>query len=201
MTAKTGTKPESCIMHTGELDLDTMLPINKKGEFRRFGYRLCGNNECIRKEHITQSIREVRSKGLRPKPLFYKRHDITFEELCKYARPMEHGQAKPEKCAVPGCKNKNRALNLCNGHHIKFTKWRRERGIKAKRINLDIRPVLEAVQPPVGANNLKAKERYCHVKDCDMPYHGRGLCKRHLSRYEKWVKKTRIANQTNAELH
>jgi hypothetical protein len=185
-------------MHHGDLDLDTMLPINKKGQFIHFGYRLCGKQECVNPEHVTTSIREVRAKGLRPRPLFHKRHDITFEQLCKYARNIEPGAPKPETCSVPGCNNKHRAMMLCNGHHLKFTRWRKERGIKVKRLSLDITPVLEAIQPPIGSNNLKPRDRFCHVRGCIDEYHGRGLCKKHLSRYEKHIKKIRTATQTKA---
>ena len=177
-----------CKLHYGQIDLDTLLPITDKGEFREFGYRLCGNMDCVNPEHITTSIRKARAKGLRPKPLFHKRHDITFEELRKYAKPIERGSVKPEKCAVPMCGNQHRAMNLCNGHHLKFTRWRKERGFSTKRMGVDYTSAVMAAQPYVGVNNFRPKDRYCHVEGCSNEYEARGLCKKHHTRFLRATK-------------
>jgi hypothetical protein len=180
-----------CKIHKGELHLDTMLPIDDEGQHILYGYRLCGYNDCINPDHVTHDIKAARAKGLRPRPLFHHRNDITGEQLAKLARNMPPG-TKPTDyvCAVPHCIKPARALYLCNGHHLKFTRWRKANGITRKRMSLDASDVLAAVQPFYGVNHLKAKDRYCHIEGCTGAYAARGLCKKHHHRYLRVIKQT-----------
>lgn len=179
-----------CIKHKGELHLDTLLPIDNNGQHILYGYRLCANNECVNPDHITTNIRLARNKGLRPRPLFHLRGDITPQELNRLARKHEPGEPKGN-CLVTYCIRPADTLHLCVGHYLKLQRWRKAQG-KTKRQSLDITPVLKAVQPPIGANHLKPRDRYCHVEGCSNEYRGRGLCKKHLSRYEKHLKTNAI---------
>lgn len=173
----------NCIIHKGELNLDTLLPIDTDGNHILYGYRLCNVRECVNPEHITTNIKQARNKGLRPAPLFHKRNDITGEELAKLATPVEPGTRNPQTCTVPDCIKPARALTLCNGHHLKYTKWRKANNITAKRISLDKTDVLQAALPPIGANHFKPRDRYCHIQGCEGKYQARGLCKKHHNRF------------------
>lgn len=184
-----------CKLHKGDLNLDTLLPIDSEGNHILYGYRLCNRNDCINPDHITTNIRTARNKGLRPTPLFHKRNDITGEQLAQYARMVEPG-TKPSDyvCAVPHCIKPARALHLCNGHHLKFTKWRKANGITKVRMSLDNSEMLKYALPAVGINKLKITDRYCHVPNCSNKYMGRGLCKKH---YERWLRANNNKAPTN----
>jgi len=188
-----------CTIHKGQLDLNTLMPVDEQGNYILFGYRKCGNRECVNPEHYTRDIKQAkRINGKYPTPLFHKRHDLPGHELAKYVKPLQPGERKPDtECAVPYCIKKVRSLNLCNGHHMKYTRWRKNNGITAKRINLDPTPVLQAVQPFYGVNHLKAKDRYCHVPECTGKYSARGLCKKHHNRYLRAINGRKPHAKTN----
>lgn len=181
----------NCIRHKGDLNLDTLLPIDKNGNHILYGYRLCGNRECVNPEHVTTNIRLARNKGLRPAPLFHKRNDITGEQLAKYAKQMEPGTKPADyNCAVPDCIKPARALHLCNGHHLKFTRWRKANGVTKVRMSIDNSEMLKYALPASDANNFKPRDRYCHVPDCDGAYQARGLCKKHHHRFLRALQNT-----------
>jgi len=188
-----------CRIHRGEMNMYTFLPVDKNGKHIHYGYRLCNNPECINREHITTSIRVARAKGLRPKPLFHLRNDITGEELAKYAKRMPRGEKRLTICNVPHCHRPVRSLSLCDGHHIKYTRWRKENGIVAKRMSLDYTPLLEIALPFVGVNDFRPKDRYCHVDNCEREYRARGFCKKHHNQYLRALKQREIANGSNGQ--
>lgn len=179
MEAKAG----RCKRWVGRLDMTTLLPINAKGEFVLFGYRLCGINECVNPLHVTSSIRQARGMGLRPRPLKHFRHDITGEQLAKLAKPMEKGAPRPSSCLVSHCPRAIRTLHLCNGHYTKLMLWRREKFGKLPRVGVDKSEAVAAALPFIGANDFRPKDRFCHVANCENPYQARGLCKKHHGRF------------------
>jgi hypothetical protein len=42
----------ACTPHRGEVDLNTMAPLNNEGEPYLPGYRICGMADCVNRSHI-----------------------------------------------------------------------------------------------------------------------------------------------------
>jgi hypothetical protein len=50
---------EYCMPWKGDIDLDTMQPIDGKGRLVKPGVRTCGNSDCMRITHIIPAERQV----------------------------------------------------------------------------------------------------------------------------------------------
>ena len=57
----------ACTPHRGEVDLDTMAPLDDQGQPYLPGYRICGMADCVAPSHV-----RTEPKKKEPKPLAYK---------------------------------------------------------------------------------------------------------------------------------
>lgn len=173
---------QDCRLHRGDVNPETLLPINKKGEHIFYGYRRCGIPDCINPQHWTTNIRHGRSlNGDRAKPLYAQPPTITGEQLHTIAKPLFRG-TEPATCQVKNCTRPHRATNLCAKHSTAYTKWRKAQGMG--RVRQDFTDVLPYVQP-VQYSDMTTKQRRCHVPNCDRTYSARGLCRTHYNRFQR----------------
>jgi len=163
------------------------IPLDRKGEPFRRGFRLCGKFDCIEVTHITQS-RYIAKKIYGRVPLLYKKNKVApvpIQLLLQLAKPVDRFDP-PKLCKVPECKKPHRGLGLCNAHHNHLYRYRASLG-KPERIRQDNSEIDKYVLPAKG-NALTAKERYCHYPECTKSYFARGLCKIHHKRWMRWRK-------------
>lgn len=81
-----------CFPHRGEIDLNTMAPLDKDGKPYLPGERICGTLDCTTKSHI---VSNKPPKLETPKPKKSKKHEptaiyggqkITFEQFTELER-------------------------------------------------------------------------------------------------------------------
>ena len=163
------------------------LPVDRSGRPIRQGYKLCKRLDCVEPSHSTTS-RYIAKRIYGKTPNLYKKNrvvPVTIEELQRIAKPRDRTQL-PEGCEVRECKEKHRALGLCNAHHNKLYRHRAKDSVP-ERIKNDWSDIDQYVLPAKG-NALTAKERFCHYPQCERDYFARGLCKIHHKRWLRWDK-------------
>lgn len=98
----------------------------------------------------------------------------------------------PEYCGVRNCARPHDAANVCRPHYMRAYNYHAKRRLEWP--NFRIQTVYDAdvtkyAKPPKHFY-LTPKERKCHVPNCYGKYMGRGLCKKH---YSRWYKTNRSA--------
>ena len=71
-----------CFPHRGDIDLDTMTPLDKNGKPYMPGIRICGTLDCTTKAHIiSDKPAETKKKKKKGPTGIYKNQEITFEQF------------------------------------------------------------------------------------------------------------------------
>lgn len=73
---------EICIPWMGEIDLDTLTPVNRDGSPYMPGNRYCGNKDCVNVNHVSQPISEMK--------IFKTDDELTAEQFSVYYRTKRH---------------------------------------------------------------------------------------------------------------
>jgi hypothetical protein len=71
-----------CIPWMGEIDLDTMKPIDRNGLEHMPGVRTCGNNDCVNPDHVQRVAEELR--------IYKDRNALIAEQFSIYYRTKKH---------------------------------------------------------------------------------------------------------------
>jgi hypothetical protein len=54
----------SCTPHRGDVDLDTMAPIDHDGNPYLPGHRICGMADCVNRGHVIQNLEYEKGMGI-----------------------------------------------------------------------------------------------------------------------------------------
>jgi hypothetical protein len=65
----------SCRPHRGEVDLNTMAPLDNFGNLYLPGHRICGMADCVRRDHIAGSLEYKRGRAI------FRGQVITYENF------------------------------------------------------------------------------------------------------------------------
>lgn len=157
-----------CKPHTGEVNWDTMQPLDKHGELFRPGLRLCGREDCVNVEHIIQpsTLEQVRPS----------KWQGTDKQVLKRLLAEQ-----PDPCVVKDCGKPEKALGLCATHYTQDYR-RRKRDNAPKKVRL---PELTELM------GLQVDTNECLLPSCDLPVHSKNLCSKH---YTTAWRRTRKAN-------
>jgi hypothetical protein len=73
----------SCTPHRGEVDLETMAPLDEFGNLYLPGHRICGMADCVARKHIIKPPRKKKIQALTYKPgmAILKGQVITYEQF------------------------------------------------------------------------------------------------------------------------
>lgn len=161
------------------------IPVDRRGNPHRVGFRICKNADCIELSHITQS-RFIAKEIYGTLPKLYKRNKVRPAE----AHELESVAAKidklkpPTTCGIYDCDRAHHNMHLCKAHYMQHYKLRKQRAKSASLVP-DYSDIDKHVLPVLG-NKLQVKDRYCHYPKCDRAYQARGLCKMHHTRWLRW---------------
>ena len=173
----------NCISHKGDLDLHTMLPLDKKGNFINRGYRLCGNLDCVNEQHITKDkTRAMRWLGKEIPNLVRNNPDVDPAELYAIAKP--HPKNTVVVCQVKTCQNNHSSAGLCDKHKAIMQRYAKANNLplpgryKEPSPSAYLRPTIH-----FGGHGLKVSDTKCNVPDCVNRHKTRGLCHRHYTQH------------------
>ena len=167
----------NCLIHKGELELHTMLPIDKDGKPILRGYRICGLMECVNPDHITTDKKKAKRWLGEDIPNLVKgNYDLDPAEVYALAKPQPPGTNNG--CAVPDCLRPHGSAGLCHRHKSVMARY-----AQANNLPLPGRwraPNYEVIMRPRKEGHfLTTSERRCLVENCQKEHHARGLCNYH----------------------
>lgn len=141
-----------CQIWTGDIDLDTLEPVNNAGQPVRPGLRACGYRDCVNVHHVLgYTTRKASRKNPQQKML---RPNYEAERTKKLSAPKYY---QPEEIRTP-----SRAT---------IYRWRKMFG--------DL-PYDELLQAAESIRRNKSKGYTCqHPSGCFMPAKTKNLCNRH----------------------
>jgi hypothetical protein len=160
-----------------------MLPIDENGKFINRGYRLCGNQDCVNKQHVTKDkTRAMRWLGEEIPNLVRNNPDVDPAELYAMAKPYPKNIIKI--CQVKTCQRGHSGAGLCHKHKAIMLRYARANGLPTPG-RYKMPKVADYVRPTIhyGGYGLKVSDTRCNVPDCETRSETRGLCARHYQQY------------------